>query len=266
MLCKKTFSMWWSFIINRSNMFIPTRGDIIKMILRNWWHASATCPPQVYTGGAAGAKKAAWTGANWKRIDFPPKLQLDLSSAHVYSTNPSFPPLALIGLQSFLLPLLALTAFLNEPQKFSSISCKGKFSLGNDQVWPEISSADAIFRSAFSEIFSCIYKSKWFAFLLLYFLIKWTFYWKNAFSGYLAFWRHTYKEDECQESVELPEKTNKLIWCNVRKLELVSTEKDILPLLPSVLRLMSTQGVFDLDFNWQTITNPGSWNWWTSAK
>ena len=120
------------------------------------------------TQGAAGAKKAAWTGANWKRIDFPPKFQLDLSSAHVYSTNPSFPPLALIGLQSFLLPLLlALTAFLNEPQKFSSISCKGKFSLGNDQVWPEISSADVIFRSAFSEIFSCIYKSKWFAFLLL---------------------------------------------------------------------------------------------------
>ena len=167
MLCKKTFFMWWSFIINSSNMFIPTRGDIIKMILRNWWHASSTCPPQVYIHrGAAGAKKAAWTGANWKRIDFPPKLQLDLSSAHVYSTNPSFPPLALIGLQSFLLPLLALIAFLNEPQKFS-ISCKGKFSLGNDQVWPEISSADAIFRSAFSEIFSCIFKSKWFAFLLL---------------------------------------------------------------------------------------------------
>ena len=173
------------------------------------------------TRGAAGAKKAAWTGANWKRIDFPPMFQLDLSSAHVYSTNPSFPPLALIGLQSFLPPLLALTAFLNEPQKFSSISCKGKFSLGNDQVWPEISSADAIFRSAFSEIFSCIYISKWFAFLLIYCPIKWTFLWQNAFSGYLAIWRHTYKEDECQKSVELPETTNKLIWCNVRKLELV---------------------------------------------
>ena len=140
---------------------------------------------------------------------------------------PASPPLALIGLQSFPLPLLALTAFLNEPQKFSSISCKGKFSLGNEQVWPDISSSDAIFRSALSEIFSCIYKSKPFAFLLIYFSIKWIFLWKNAFSGYLAIWRHTYKEDECQKSVELPEKTNKLIWCNVRKLELVSREKKI---------------------------------------
>ena len=248
-----------------------------EMISSRWfWETGDMHRPRALlrcTQGAAGAKKAAWTGANWKRIDFPPKFQLDLSSAHVYSTNPSFPPLALIGLQSFLLPLLALTAFLNEPQKFSSISCKGKFSLGNDQVWPEISSADAIFRSAFSEIFSCIYKPKWFAFLLIYFPIKWTFLWQNAFSGYLAIWRHTYKEDECQKSVELPEKTNKLIWCNVGKLELVSTEKRIFfplreeyPFSASVLRLMSTQGVFDQDFNWQTITNPRSWNWWTSAK
>ena len=167
MLCRKTFPLWWSFTINSSNVYSNKR----------WYHQDdfeklVTCVGHVPSSGvhrgAAGAKKAAWTGANWKRIDFPPKFQLDLSSAHVYSTNPSFPPLALIGLQSFLLPLLlALTAFLNEPQKFSSISCKGKFSLGNDQVWPEISSADVIFRSAFSEIFSCIYKSKWFAFLLL---------------------------------------------------------------------------------------------------
>ena len=110
-----------------------------EMISSRWfWETGDMHRPRALlrcTQGAAGAKKAAWTGANWKRIDFPPKFQLDLSSAHVYSTNPSFPPLALIGLQSFLLPLLALTAFLNEPQKFSSISCKGKFSLGNDQVW-----------------------------------------------------------------------------------------------------------------------------------
>ena len=224
----KTFPLWWSFIINSSKVYSNKR----------WYHQDdfeklVTCighvPPSGVHRGAAGAKKAAWTGANWKRIDFPPKFQLDLSSAHVYSTNPSFPPLALIGLQSFLPPLLALTAFLNEPQKFSSISCKGKFSLGNDQVWCGqkyhllMPSSDLHF-PRFSVAFTNpndLY-SYWFIFPLNESSSE-----KNAFSGYLAIWRHTYKEDECQKSVELPEKTNKLIWCNVRKLELVSREKKI---------------------------------------